>query len=91
MFRIARQLGFDPVMWNVTGYDWNATSTQEIERKVSRNILGRDIILLHDGGHKNFGADRAHTVAATDKLITKYKAEGYEFVPLPQKIDNDSA
>lgn len=91
VFRVARQLGLDPVMWNVTGYDWNATSADEVERKVSRNIRGGDIILLHDGGHKNFGADRSHTVVATDKLITKYKAEGYQFVPLPQKIDNDSA
>ncbi|MDP9160820.1 MAG: polysaccharide deacetylase family protein [Acidobacteriota bacterium] len=83
VFRIARQLGFDPVMWNVTGYDWNATSAEEIERKVGADIRGGDIILLHDGGHKNFGADRSHTVAASDKLITKYKAEGYQFVPLP--------
>ena len=90
VFRVARQLGFDPVMWNVTGCDWSATSAEEIERKVSRNIRGGDIILLHDGGHKNFGADRSHTVVATDKLITKYKTEGYQFVPLPQKIDNDS-
>lgn len=91
VFRVARQLGLDPVMWNVTGYDWNATSADEVERKVSRIIRGGDIVLLHDGGHKHFGADRSHTVVATDKLITKYKAEGFQFVPLPQKIDNDSA
>ena len=86
VFRIARHLGFDPVMWNVTGYDWNASSSEEIERKVARNIRGGDIVLLHDGSHKNFGVDRSHTVAATDRLVRRYKAEGYQFVQLAQKL-----
>jgi peptidoglycan/xylan/chitin deacetylase (PgdA/CDA1 family) len=32
------------------------------------------------------GVDRAHSVAATDRLITKYKAEGYEFVTVPEMM-----
>src|SRR5438128_12577447 len=34
-FQIVRQLGLEPVMWNVTGYDWNAPSADYIERRVS--------------------------------------------------------
>jgi peptidoglycan/xylan/chitin deacetylase (PgdA/CDA1 family) len=73
-------------MWNVTGYDWNAPPAEVIERKVTRKIHGGDVILLHDGGHKNMGADRSQTVLATNHLIERYKAEGYEFVTIPQMM-----
>ena len=33
VLRIARELGLDPVMWNVTGYDWSAPPAATIERK----------------------------------------------------------
>jgi peptidoglycan/xylan/chitin deacetylase (PgdA/CDA1 family) len=85
--RLARQLGLEPVMWNVTGYDWNAPPAAAIERKVAKQIHGGDVILLHDGSHKQMGADRSQTVIATDHLITRYKAEGYEFVTIPQMME----
>ena len=84
--RIARGLGLEPVMWNVTGYDWNAPPATVIEQKVSRRIHGGNVVLLHDGGHLEMGADRSQTVAATDHLIARYKSEGYEFVNIPQMM-----
>ncbi len=78
--RIARALGLRTVMWNVTGYDWNAPPAAVIERKVARQMRGGDVILLHDGGHRALGADRAQTVIATDNLIRRYRDQGYEFV-----------
>ncbi len=86
VLRIVRQLGLDPIMWNVTGYDWNATSAEQIERKVTGQVRGGDVILLHDGGHRDFGADRSYTVTATDRLISRYKSEGYEFVTIPEMM-----
>jgi peptidoglycan/xylan/chitin deacetylase (PgdA/CDA1 family) len=82
--RIARELGMQTVMWNVTGYDWNAPPAAEIEKKVERQMRGGDVILLHDGGHRAMGADRAQTVIATDDLIRRYKDEGYEFVTVEE-------
>ena len=84
--RLARELGLEPVMWNVTGFDWNAPPAADIERKVSGKIRGGDVILLHDGGHKQMGADRAQTVLATDHLIQRYKSEGYAFVTIPAML-----
>jgi len=84
--RIARELGLEPIMWNVTGYDWNAPPAAAIEKKVIRQIRGGNVILLHDGGHKQMGADRSQTVLATDHLIARYKAEGYEFVTIPHMM-----
>jgi len=86
VLRVTRSLRLEPIMWNVTGYDWTALPAPAIERKVASKIRGGDVILLHDGGHKQMGADRSQTVVATDRLITRYKSEGYEFLTIPQMI-----
>ena len=84
--RIARNLGLQTIMWNVTGYDWNAPPAAEIEKKVSRQIRGGDVVLLHDGSHREMGADRSQTVLATDNLIQRYKNQGIEFVPVTEML-----
>jgi peptidoglycan/xylan/chitin deacetylase (PgdA/CDA1 family) len=89
VLRVARELGMEPVMWNVTGYDWNAPPAAAIERKVANQIRGGDVILLHDGGHKKMGVDRSQTVIATDHLIARYKTEGYELATIPQMMRKD--
>jgi peptidoglycan/xylan/chitin deacetylase (PgdA/CDA1 family) len=82
--RIARQLGLEPIMWNVTGYDWNAPPAAVIENKVVRQIRGGDVILLHDGGHRAPGADRSQTVIATENLIRQYRDQGWKFVTVDE-------
>ena len=82
--RIARELGLQTAMWNVTGYDWSAPPAAVIERKVASQMRGGDVILLHDGGHRAMGADRAQTVIATDNLIRRYRDQGFEFVTVPE-------
>ena len=84
VLRMARRMGLQPIMWSVTGYDWNAPSVEHIEHKVTSKVRGGDVILLHDGGHRAFGTDRSYTVAATDRLIARYKSEGFEFVTIPE-------
>ncbi len=86
--RIARSLGLEPVMWNVTGYDWNAPPAPVIEKKVASQMRGGDVILLHDGSHRAMGADRAQTVIATDNLIQRYRDQGYEFVTVEEMRGN---
>ena len=83
---IARSLGLEPIMWNVAGRDWNAPRAGSIAHRVSRRIRGGDVILLHDGGHRGMGADRAQTVLATEALLTRWQAEGYEFVSVPEMM-----
>ncbi|MGA2745352.1 MAG: polysaccharide deacetylase family protein [Candidatus Sulfotelmatobacter sp.] len=87
VLRIARDLGLEPVMWNVTGFDWTAPPSAVIEKKVAKQIRGGDVILLHDGGHQQMGAERSQTVVATDHLIAKYMLEGYEFKTIPQMME----
>jgi peptidoglycan/xylan/chitin deacetylase (PgdA/CDA1 family) len=91
VLRVARELGLQPVMWNVTGFDWTAPPAEVIERKVTSQIHGGNVILLHDGGHRQMGADRSQTVLATDHLIARYKSERYEFVTIQQMLSLPSA
>jgi len=85
--RIARTLGLEPVMWRVTGWDWKGKPAEYVERRVTQQVRGGDVILLHDGGHLTFGADRSQSVIATDRLITRYKSEGYEFVTVSEMME----
>ena len=78
-------------MWNITGYDWNAPLAEQLERRVSSRIRGGDVILLHDGGHRAFGADRAQTVIATVRLLSRHKSEGYEFVTIPEMMSESQS
>lgn len=87
VLRIARSLQLEPIMWNVTGYDWNAPPAAEIERKVLKQVRGGDVILLHDGGYRQMGADRSQTVLATDHIIQRYKSEGYNFATIPRMLN----
>jgi peptidoglycan-N-acetylglucosamine deacetylase len=84
--RIARDLGLEPILWNVSGYDWKGKPAQYVEQKIQAQVRGGDVILLHDGGHRAFGADRSQTVIATDRLIARFKLEGYEFVTVPEMM-----
>ena len=85
--RVARALGLEPVMWNVTCYDWKAQSAGEIVKRAERQIRGGNVILLHDGEYHRIGVDRSRSVEATDHIVSRYKSEGYEFVTIPQMIE----
>lgn len=90
VLRIARRLGLEPVMWSVTGYDWSAKSSEAIVNKVTKQVEGRsrkqsEIVLLHDGGHLSFGADRRFTIEATRTLLKKYSAEK-KFVSIAELV-----
>ncbi len=84
--RVARSMGLQTVMWNVTCKDWTARSTDEIVALAERQIHGGNVILLHDGEFHRIGVDRSRSVEATDRILTRYKAEGYEFVTIPEMM-----
>lgn len=89
VLRTARSLGLAPVMWSVTAYDWDAPSPDAIVRKVVTQVDSRrrkqsEIVLLHDGSHLGFGADRGHTVEATRILLERYSAMGKKFVSVQE-------
>lgn len=89
VLQAVREAGMESVMWSVTGFDWSASSSQQIVKKVVGQVDGRgrkqsEIVLLHDGGHTKFGADRHFTVEATRVLLDRYSAVGKEFVSVAE-------
>jgi peptidoglycan-N-acetylglucosamine deacetylase len=84
--RIARSLGLQPVMWNVTSWDWKKPPAARIVQKCAGQMHGGDVILMHDGDHEHFGADRWQTIVATHLLIESWREKGYDFVTVPQMM-----
>lgn len=79
VLRIVRSMGLKPVMWSVTGFDWNAPSTDFILGKITPRLESHrgEIVLLHDGSHLAFGADRGYTVDATRRVLERYAGRSF--------------
>jgi peptidoglycan-N-acetylglucosamine deacetylase len=86
VLRISRSMGLEPVMWSVSAWDWNPHPPEKIAKLVQRQLLGGDVILMHDGGHQRIGVDRSASVRATELIIQRCLAEGYEFVTVPEMM-----
>jgi peptidoglycan/xylan/chitin deacetylase (PgdA/CDA1 family) len=89
ILRAAQCMGYKAIKWSVTCYDWKSTTADRIEQHAVRQIRGGDLILMHDGSHNEMGADRSHTVAATERLIRRYQDQGYEFVTIPRMLEKE--
>jgi peptidoglycan/xylan/chitin deacetylase (PgdA/CDA1 family) len=88
--RVARLLGLKTVMWNVTCKDWTPRSAGEIVALAARQIRGGNVILLHDGEFHRIGVDRSRSVEATDRILSRYRSEGFKFVTIPQMMESRS-
>lgn len=86
VLRIARELGLTPVMWNVTGFDWEPKGVDAISANLKVGIeknreRGRGSnLLLHDGGHRAMGAARMDTVRAIERLLDTHTGTTTRFV-----------
>jgi len=88
--RVIRDLGLTPVMWNVTCYDWKPITPERILGHVERRVLGGDVILLHDGGHVRMGANREHSVEASQLILERYTGQGYRFATISEMLANST-
>lgn len=78
VLRTARSLGMIPVLWNAITTDWSEPSATRIAARLSRTISRNEArgyatnIVLHDGGHRQLGANRAPSVDAVAQLLARY-------------------
>jgi peptidoglycan/xylan/chitin deacetylase (PgdA/CDA1 family) len=76
------------VLWDAEGLDWKLKTADEIVGYLAAQIASLDdgsgIVLLHDGDSENLDGNRWATVEATERTITHYRAQGFEFVPLSE-------
>ena len=86
VLRIARELGLTPVMWNVTGYDWDPIGADGILGKAGggdgaeprRGCASN--LLLHDGGHRGMGANAHGYGARGGSAADGARGDGTRFV-----------
>jgi peptidoglycan/xylan/chitin deacetylase (PgdA/CDA1 family) len=87
VFRIARELGMEPVLWNAMTSDWSEPSADRIAMQLMKKIDGLERhgraanIVLHDGGHLDAGANREPSITAAGLLLERY-AKSHRFVTI---------
>jgi peptidoglycan/xylan/chitin deacetylase (PgdA/CDA1 family) len=78
----AARAGYTVIGWGWMLWDFNffraKTAGSLVPRLVDRASPG-DIIVIHDGHHKDPRADRRYAVETVDRLIPELKAKGFEF------------
>jgi len=88
---LAQDMGYIIVGQKIDPHDWKQVNgkqvpAQEIVDNVLRDAGDGNIVLFHDGG-----GDRTQTVAALPQIIDKLRAQGYQFVSVPDLIGKTRA
>lgn len=69
--------------WGMWDWDWWRTPRADrVARKLARKASAGDIIVIHDGHHRNPQADRRHAAEAVRQLVPILRARRFEFAPL---------
>ncbi|HLR75964.1 MAG TPA: polysaccharide deacetylase family protein [Virgibacillus sp.] len=70
--------------WDVDSIDWKQPGADVVADNVLSNVSPGSIILMHDGG--DWTMDLSGTAEGLDRIITKLKEDGIEFVTIPELI-----
>jgi peptidoglycan/xylan/chitin deacetylase (PgdA/CDA1 family) len=68
-------------------WDWNwwrESRAAEVVPRLSRKAKAGDIIVIHDGHHKNPRADRRHAAETVRQLVPALRSRQFAFAPLCQ-------
>ena len=76
--RSIRELGVEPIQWDVDSLDWKGLSADEITQRVLKGVKPGSIVLFHNAAE--------HTPEALAGIIESLQAEGYEIVPISELL-----
>lgn len=82
MYEGLEQAGYVLAGWSFGMWDWNwwrPSRPEKLARRLAAKASDGDIVVMHDGHHRNPRADRQGTVEATRQLIPLLKARGFTF------------
>lgn len=79
--RVAEDMDYNLILWQVDTHDWTGASKEKIIDKVLDCVKSGDIILMHD-----FIKGGGHTAEALEVLIPVLLARGYKFVTVSELI-----
>ena len=78
-----RELGMEPIQWDVDSLDWKGISAAEITQRVLQRIKPGSIVLFHNAAE--------HTPEALPDILEALIANGYTIVPVSQiLLDGDT-
>lgn len=95
VFRIAREMGMEPVLWNAMTTDWSKRSAEPIAARLATKIKRAERhgyaanIVLHDGSHRERSGDRGPSVAAARLLIKRFGG-AHRFVTVEEWVRDSS-
>ena len=73
-----RELGMEPVQWDVDSLDWKGISAEEITQRVLQKVKPGSIVLFHNAAE--------HTPEALPGILEGLIADGYTVIPISQII-----
>lgn len=78
---VRRRCGQGVVMWSKWARDWVPQPAAPVIQRLA-NVKGGDVLLLHDGDHRDPRGDRRHTVDALAYWLPRWKDAGLQLVTL---------
>ena len=85
MYEALNRLDFRLAGWSWGMWDWNwwqKPQAAAIVRRLERKASPGDIIVIHDGHHKDPSKDRGHAGGVVQLLVPALRSRGYTFAPL---------
>jgi peptidoglycan/xylan/chitin deacetylase (PgdA/CDA1 family) len=85
MYKGLSRAGYRLAGWSWGMWDWDWWRTPKADRvadRLVRKASPGDIIVIHDGHHKNPQADRRHAAETVRKLVPVLRQRGFQFAPL---------
>ena len=72
-----RVIGFGWMLWDFNFF--RKKSARSLVPRLARKASPGDIVVIHDGHHKDPRADRRYAVETVDALVPALKAKGFQF------------
>lgn len=79
------KMGYQLAGWSWGMWDWNwwhGRDGEKLAARLAKKASPGDIIVIHDGHHKNPEADRRHAGETVRHLVPVLHARGFTFAPL---------
>jgi peptidoglycan/xylan/chitin deacetylase (PgdA/CDA1 family) len=85
MYEGLEQIDFKLTGWSWGMWDWDWWRRPHADRvaaRLARKVSAGDIIVIHDGHHKNPRADRRHAGETVRRFVPMMRTRGFNFAPL---------
>ena len=85
MYRGLSEAGYQLAGWSWGMWDfdwWRTPRSERLVRRLANKASAGDIVVIHDGHHRNPDADRSHAAETVRRLVPLLRDRGFDFAPL---------